>query len=208
MKEMDKESIHYQDVVEIEAAAKRCKTIVENLLDFSRQRPMNPKLEHCDLHQIIRNAVKFADLGHNKDRCCDVKLHLNSEDNILWSDPNRLTQVFLNLCSNAFQAMPKGGTLSIETMTDKTDKTDPTSHVIAKVSDNGTGIKPEHMAKIFEPFFTTKEPGQGTGLGLSIVHGIVQDLGGTIDVSRNKSKGSTFTLRLPLKKEIKKDQSK
>lgn len=197
LKEMNKESPHYQDVIEIESAAKRCKTIVENLLDFSRQRPLNPRLETCDLHLVIKNAAKFAALGHNKGHRCEIKLKLNADENILRSDPNRLTQVFLNLCTNAFQAMPKGGTLTIETLSEKSD------FVVAKVSDTGTGIKPEHIAKIFEPFFTTKEPGQGTGLGLSIVHGIIQDLGGTIDVARNKTKGSTFILRLPLHKEQK-----
>jgi two-component system NtrC family sensor kinase len=204
LKEMNKESTHYQDVVEIESAAKRCKTIVENLLDFSRQRPVNPKLESCDLHLVIRNAVKFADLGHNKARGCEIKLKLNAKDNVFISDHNRLTQVFLNLCSNSFQAMSKGGILTVETSSDQNDKN---RWFVAKVIDNGTGIKTEHLAKIFEPFFTTKEPGQGTGLGLSIVHGIIQDLGGTIDVSRNKVKGSTFTIRLPINTGVKRGAS-
>jgi two-component system NtrC family sensor kinase len=192
LKEMDSKSTHYQDVVEIEAAAKRCKTIVENLLDFSRQRPLNPKLEDCNVHDVITNAVKFANLGHNKDRRCDIKFKLNAENHILNSDPNRLTQIFLNLCSNAFQAMPKGGTLTVETSNELVGKT---NYLTTKIIDNGTGIKQEHLGKIFEPFFTTKEPGQGTGLGLSIVHGILQDLGGTVEVSKNKNRGTIFTIK-------------
>jgi two-component system NtrC family sensor kinase len=194
LKEMDKESLHYQDVVEIEAAAKRCKTIVENLLQFSRQRPINHQLEEFDVHPIIANAVKFADLGHNKDRRCTIKLKLDAADHVIKSDANRLTQVFLNLCINALQAMPRGGTLCVETQNENQGKL---NMLVVKVIDQGVGIKPEHLAKIFEPFFTTKEPGQGTGLGLSIVHGIIQDLGATIDVARNKSKGVTFTVKIP-----------
>lgn len=194
LKEMDPSSAHYQDVVEIEAAAKRCKTIVENLLDFSRQRPLNPKFERFDIHQVITNSVKFANLGHNKDRRCEIDLKLRASEHTLISDPNRLTQVFLNLCSNAFQAMPKGGTLRVETTTEKVGSQ---KFFFAKIIDNGIGIKPEHVAKIFEPFFTTKEPGQGTGLGLSIVHGIIQDLGGSIEVAKNRGKGTTFTVKIP-----------
>ena len=115
LREMSKDSQHYQDVIEIEGAAKRCKTIVENLLDYSRQRPMKPKSEPCDLNEIIANAVKFASLGHNAGNRCETELNLEATRHTLQSDQNRLTQVFLNLCSNAFQAMRDGGTLSVNT---------------------------------------------------------------------------------------------
>lgn len=195
LREMNQDSPQYQDVVEIEAAAKRCKTIVENLLDYSRQRPVKPKVEECDLHAVIASAVKFAALGHNQGQRSEVDLKLNATNHQLISDPNRLTQVFLNLCSNAFQAMPDGGKLTLETENLSIGKN---KYIIAKVIDNGMGIKSEHLGKIFEPFFTTKEPGQGTGLGLSIVHGIVQDLGGTIEATSKKNRGTIFTLKFSL----------
>ena len=196
LREMDETSQHYQDVVEIEAAAKRCKTIVENLLDYARQRPLKPNLALCDLHEIIPNAVKFASLGHNTGNRCDVEIKLEAKNHQIISDQNRLTQVFLNLCSNAFQAMPSGGTLEVSTSCTRKNAGE---QLVVNVTDTGSGISPKNLPKIFEPFFTTKEPGQGTGLGLSIVYGMIQDLGGSIDVRSEVGKGSTFSVTLPLK---------
>jgi two-component system NtrC family sensor kinase len=195
LREMPKSSQHFQDVVEIEAAAKRCKSIVENLLDYSRQRPLTPRLSDCDLHALLQNAVKFAALGHNVGERCEIEFNLNASDHLLVSDANRLTQVFLNLAANAFQAMPNGGTLTVSTENVKKGTTEYASVIIA---DEGSGISPKNFPKIFEPFFTTKEPGQGTGLGLSIVHGILQDLGATIDVKSQIGLGTQFTVLLPL----------
>jgi two-component system NtrC family sensor kinase len=198
LREVDKASPHYQDVVEIEAAAKRCKTIVENLLDFARQRPLRPKITECDLHLIVSNAAKFASLGFNQKKKCQISLDLSAKKYVFQSDSNRLTQVFLNLCTNAFQAMPNGGTITIRSFDETIQKKD----VLAiSISDTGSGIPKDHIRKIFEPFFTTKEPGKGTGLGLSIVHGILQDIGGSIDVTSKVSLGSTFTVRLPVEPE-------
>jgi two-component system, NtrC family, sensor kinase len=195
LRELEKESRHYQDIVEIEAAAKRCKGIVENLLDYARQRPLKPKITDCDIHSIVENAAKFAALGYNQRKRCEVKLELSAKNYRFKSDSNRLTQVFLNLCNNAFQAMPSGGDLIIHSMDEQVGKK---HFIVIKFTDTGTGIPKEHLAKIFEPFFTTKEPGKGTGLGLSIVHGILQDIGGTIDVSSKVRSGTTFTVRLLL----------
>lgn len=198
LREVDKQSRHYQDIVEIEAAAKRCKVIVENLLDYARQRPLQPKITQCDIHAIIENAAKFAALGYNQKKRCDVKLELKATWFQFKSDGNRLTQVFLNLCNNAFQAMPTGGDLKINTHDETVGKG---RYLVINISDTGIGIAKENLAKIFEPFFTTKEPGKGTGLGLSIVHGILQDIGGSIDVTSKIGKGTTFTVRLPIPSE-------
>jgi two-component system NtrC family sensor kinase len=193
LRELEKDSRHYQDIVEIEAAAKRCKAIVENLLDYARQRPLKPKITECDIHSIVENAAKFAALGYNQRKRCEVKLDLAAKHHLFQSDSNRLTQVFLNLCNNAFQAMPSGGDLTIQTSNEQYGKN---RFIVIKVSDTGMGIPKENLAKIFEPFFTTKEPGKGTGLGLSIVHGILQDIGGSIDVASKVKSGTTFTVRL------------
>lgn len=195
LREMNPDNQHYQDVVEIEGAAKRCKTIVENLLDYSRQRPLKPKFESCDAHALIANALKYAKLAHNQNDRCDIELRLGAEKHTLTTDINRLTQVFVNICANAFQAMPDDGVLTITTSNVKAGKFE---RLVTKISDTGVGIDSDHIDKVFEPFFTTKQPGQGTGLGLSIVHGIVQDIGGNIDVSSIKNKGTTFTLSIPL----------
>jgi two-component system NtrC family sensor kinase len=132
-------------------------------------------------------------LGYNQRKRCEVKLELSAKNYRFKSDSNRLTQVFLNLCNNAFQAMPSGGDLIIHSNDDHVGKR---KFIVIKITDTGTGIPKEHLAKIFEPFFTTKEPGKGTGLGLSIVHGILQDIGGTIDVTSKVRSGTTFTVRL------------
>jgi two-component system, NtrC family, sensor kinase len=195
LREMNKDAQHYPDVVEIESAARRCKLIVENLLAYSRQRPLKPKIETCDIHEIIASALKFSMIGANKSHKWKISLHLNARPHHLASDQNRLTQIFINLISNALQAMPKGGNLTIST---DVHVTGASHRLVAKINDNGMGIKPDAIKKVFDPFYTTKEPGQGTGLGLSIVHGIVQDLGGTIEVESSKKSGTTFTLSLPL----------
>ena len=116
----------------------------------------------------------------------DLADHLPS----IRGDRNQLQQVFVNLSLNACEAMPDGGTLLIST-TCESDR------VVIKVTDTGSGIKPEHLDKIFEPFFTTKPVGKGTGLGLSVSYGIVQQHGGTLEVESQERKGTTFTITLP-----------
>jgi signal transduction histidine kinase len=124
-----------------------------------------------------------------------VVIHLDAKEFKGIGDRNRVMQIVLNLCTNAFQAMPHGGTLSVST----TNKT-VTGHkyLVISVADTGTGISKDMQKKIYDPFFTTKEPGQGTGLGLSVVHGIIQDLGGTIELESKLKEGTTFRVMLPL----------
>lgn len=195
LREMDVNSTHYQDVQEIETAAQRCKSIVENMLDFARQRPVRNKLEHTNFHTAIDSAVRFASVGHNQGNRCDIETKFAAKQFEGLGDKNRLIQVILNLCTNALQAMPKSGKLTVTTENATISET---LYLIITVSDTGVGIKKEHLKKIFDPFFTTKEPGQGTGLGLSVVHGIIQDLGGSIEVDSKIHSGTTFRIQLPL----------
>ena len=102
-----------------------------------------------------------------------------------------LVQVFVNLITNACHATPNGGVVTISTRMES-------AHVLASVTDTGSGIALEVQTKIFEPFFTTKPDGKGTGLGLSIVQGIAENHGGTITVQSAVGVGTTFTLRLPV----------
>jgi signal transduction histidine kinase len=116
-----------------------------------------------------------------------------------------LRQVLLNLCVNARDAMPAGGSLKLTAdnaaLENKVTplQTEPVSgpYVAIAVSDTGHGIEPHVLKKIFEPFFTTKEPGKGTGLGLSTVQGIVKSHGGFLDIVSEPGKGTTFTVFLP-----------
>ncbi|NIR14641.1 MAG: HAMP domain-containing histidine kinase [Desulfobacterales bacterium] len=105
----------------------------------------------------------------------------------------QLEQVFLNIINNAFHAVDDGGRINIELVADGTDA------VTVKVTDDGYGISEENLKHIFDPFFSTKGE-KGSGLGLSITYGIVQKLGGRLDVKSKKGEGSTFTVTLPVKK--------
>jgi signal transduction histidine kinase len=196
LREMDQASPHFPDVVEIEAAAKRCKGIVENLLAFARQQPLDSleKKEPVNLKQAIRSALRFSQVGglHNN---VDVEEDFGTDEFVIPGNFNQAVQLFLNLIQNAFQAMPDGGTLALRSYT-RTLKTGATFAVF-EVEDTGIGIPDEHQKHIFDPFFTSKGPGEGTGLGLSISYGIAQDLGGTIEVRSEINQGSCFRLVVP-----------
>jgi signal transduction histidine kinase len=123
-----------------------------------------------------------------------VETRLDPELPKLIGSADQLQQVFMNLVSNAAQAMePKeGGVLVIETRRSSKD-----GHVLIRVQDTGVGIPEEHMPRLFEPFFTTRK-GKGVGLGLSVVYGIVQEHGGSIEVTSHVGEGTTFSVKLPI----------
>jgi two-component system NtrC family sensor kinase len=189
LREMPKDSPHYQDVQEIEAATIRCKSIVENLLDFARQRPAKPgQLEDVDPCDAARTALRFSKVAM-KGKRIEIVEKWNSEGSTVRADRNKLIQVFLNLIQNAVQAMPGGGTLTLASRLVEAD-------LQLSVTDTGVGIPAANIKKIFDPFFTTKDPGEGTGLGLAICYGIVTDLGGKLTVESKVNKGTRFVVQL------------
>jgi two-component system, NtrC family, sensor kinase len=196
MRELDKESPHYQDIVEIESATQRCKEIVDRLLDFARQQPgdVTKSKDPIPLSEVIATAMRFAQVSKNAKKC-EVFYEWEDEKSETSGDRNRFIQVFLNLFQNAFQAMADGGTLTI---VQKSTIEDGEAFHLFEVRDTGHGVASHNLDHIFEPFFTTKEPGEGTGLGLAICYGILKELGGELSVKSEINEGTSFFLKLPV----------
>ena len=189
------------DVQEIQLAAERAARLTQQLLAFSRQQVSNPQI--IDLNQLITGLQRmFETLGGER---LELQWVLDAELGQCKADPGHLEQVLMNLVVNARDAMPNGGTLTIETANvelsqDYADRhlgVAPGPHVMIAVSDTGTGMDRATQARIFEPFFTTKEVGKGTGLGLSTTFGIVQQNAGSIWVYSEVGRGTTFKVYLP-----------
>jgi two-component system NtrC family sensor kinase len=173
----------------IEKETKRCHSIVQSLLDFSRQH--EPTVESVDINGLLDSTLKLFEsqyLFHN------IQLVKNYYPDLkaIPADPSQLQQVFMNVILNAVDAMKGKGRLTIET-----GPSSESGFIDISFSDTGCGIPPENIARIFDPFFTTKGVGHGTGLGLSVSYGIVQRHNGDITVSSSPGVGSTFTITLP-----------
>lgn len=184
--------------------ANRAADLVNRLLAFARRQTLAPQM--VNLNRLIDDLVPILSrlLGQQ------VQLQV-IEDPLLKTiraDPSQLEQVLVNLAINARDAMPGGGTLTIQTAHVTLDEDDVQSHpdlapgeyVMLAVSDTGTGIEPDHLEHIFEPFYTTKAE-QGTGLGLAVVYGIIKQSGGHVTVESQVGKGTTFRIYLPVASE-------
>jgi len=182
-------------------AADQAASLTQQLLAFSRKQVMQPKV--FNLNTLVWNAEKMLSrlISENVEMVTVTAKNLGT----IKADPGQIEQVILNLVINARDAMPNGGTLTLETANIELDESYaqghlgavPGSYVMLAVTDNGLGMDDETQARIFEPFFTTKELGKGTGLGLSMVYGIVKQSGGYIWVHSAIGKGSSFRVYLP-----------
>ena len=183
----------------IETAAARGAALTRQLLTFARRQSVHPQT--IDLNEQIYSVREVLDTGIGS----AVELHVDVEDNIwpITVDPSEFETALLNLVINARDAMPQGGSVTIQArnifIDDSQRKGD---HVAIKVMDTGVGIPPDIVGKIFDPFFTTKSIGKGTGLGLSQVHGFAHQAGGTVAVQSKLGEGTCFTICLPRSAEI------
>jgi PAS domain S-box-containing protein len=177
-----------QDLQIVEDEARRCRGIIRNLLDFARPTSNEPTPIVVD--SIVRDSIKLV-RGYLDKSNIVVDIRIPQELPSIHGDPQPLKQVLINLFFNAVDAMPAGGTLTINAATDEA------SHLTLAVSDTGQGIHPEILPHIFRPFFTTKKK-RGTGLGLSVCERIIKTHGGTIRVESSLESGTTFFLEFPL----------
>lgn len=172
----------------IKSEAFRCKSITTGLLDFSRSRAGNRHL--IDLGEILKSAANL--ISHQK-RGQDVGIKVDLCDDLQWvnADGGQIQQAVIALGTNAIDAMPAGGMLTMRALNQA-------NSVVIEIEDTGVGIAPEDLSKIFEPFFTTKEVGKGTGLGLAVCYGIITEHGGRLSVRSNVDKGTIFSILLPI----------
>jgi len=191
----------FADIMQIKQNANRAANLVRQLLAFSRQQTLRPKvLDITDVLADLRNLLSRL-IGENM----ELKMQHGRDVGLVKVDQGQFEQVVINLAVNARDAMAGGGVLTIRTANIAADESVRLGHelmpageyVLIEVSDTGTGIPKEILGKIFEPFFTTKEVGAGTGLGLSTVYGIIKQTGGFIFPESEVGRGAVFRIYLP-----------
>jgi len=171
--------------------SKRINGLISTFLDFAR--PKGPKLVNCDLKEVLEKTLLLLS-PQAKTLGIEIKKEVPIQPFLVSVDPEQIRQAFTNLGVNALEAMPQGGVLRVKVMKNTKDR------LLIQFSDTGKGIPKEMQTKIFDPFFTTKEG--GTGLGLFIAQQIITQHGGDIVFEGGEKEGSTFTISLPLRKEM------
>ncbi len=178
---------------ELETIAKeatRCRDIVRGLLDFARQRKL--QVENVDVNKILEEVLSLV-AAQPSFRRVELLKTLDPSLPATGGDPVQLKEVFLNIFSNAGEAMPEGGRVAVSSRFLEGGA----NQIEVTIQDSGQGIPQENLDKIFMPFFTTKKIGQGTGLGLAIAYGIVKMHRGAIEVKSKVGEGTTFWVKLP-----------
>ncbi|MDC7218915.1 MAG: ATP-binding protein [Spirochaetales bacterium] len=180
----------------------RAAELTAKLLAFGRKKQISSS--RIDLHMAIRDSLNL--LGRTLNKKITINLQDKARESVFIGDFSAIQNSIMNLAINSAHAMPRGGTLSIETENKKLDRDfclyspfdiKPGLYIKLMVSDTGTGIDPKIMDKIFEPFFTSKELGKGTGLGLSMVYATIQEHKGAIELFSEVGKGTSFHIYLP-----------
>jgi PAS domain S-box-containing protein len=182
------------DLQEIQQAGERARGLIAQLLAISRKQVLEPRV--LDLNALVSEIEQML----RRVIAADIRFDIDMDPNLrpVHADPGQLHQVLMNLCINARDAMPRGGTLRISTANVHASAQAPDPWVMLTVSDSGSGMTPEVKARVFEPFYTTKGPGKGTGLGLSMVYGVITGSGGRIAIDSERDRGTTITIHLPV----------
>jgi signal transduction histidine kinase len=184
-------------------ASKRATELTQQMLTFSRKSVSRQRVV-VDVNDVVERMKHIVLRLLGKD--IDLRMRLAPDLGNICADPTQVEQVILNLVVNARDAMPKGGTLTVQTQPAFINEASARAaiklgaHVVLRVSDTGSGMDTVTKARIFEPFFTTKRPGEGTGLGLATVFGIVKQSGGSIRVDSELGRGTSFDISFPCTK--------
>lgn len=171
----------------IDEHVERARKVVHNMLGYARK--MEPHLEDVDINATLKQTIDLLQNYANNNNI-EILTDLSGELPIIASDQSQLQQVFLNLMTNAIDAIGKNGAIEV-----KSRRVDSFIHV--NIADNGPGIPKDQQKRVFDPFFTTKETGKGTGLGLWVSYDIIEKMGGSISLKSEINKGTTFTVALP-----------
>lgn len=183
----------------VRKSGNRAKDLVRQILVFCRQREQRPTIMR--LNPVVKESIKL--LRATLPPEIELKSRLVEALPSVMADPTQIHQVIMNLCTNARQAMPEGGVMTVSLDSVRFDRADPlrdlkaATYVELLVKDSGIGMSGEVLERIFEPYFTTKEREEGTGLGLSVVHGIIKAIGGAVLVDSIPGKGSSFRVLIP-----------
>ena len=151
---------------------------------------MEPRLEDVDINDTLKQTIGLLD-NYARIHNIEIQTDLSSDLPIVASDQAQLQQVFLNLISNAIDAIGKEGRVLVTSLRAADD-------ILVQVTDNGPGIPEDTRKRVFDPFFTTKQSGKGTGLGLWISYSIIEKMGGSLSLSSRVGTGTTFTVKLPI----------
>jgi signal transduction histidine kinase len=196
---IEKGSKEAANLHEVLKAGKRAKDLVNQILTFARK--THEEVKPILIGPIVDDVMKL--LRSTTPSSIEIRKKIETES-LVMADRTRIHQIFLNICTNAVQAMESnGGILDIsitDIYFDRNNGLKPGEYIKITISDTGTGIPNENLELIFDPYFTTKRQGEGTGLGLSVVHGIVEGYGGKIFVNSELDRGTTFTVYLPATK--------
>lgn len=186
-----------EDIERIIKASLYTREIIKKLMIFSRQMPQ--QIDQIDINTIISNTIYFIDIRFQEQKI-EIEQRLDASIPHIQADSVQMSQVLVNLITNAIHALPGSGKVTVSTRRKE-------DNISLVVKDNGKGMTASIKRRIFEPFFTTKQVGQGTGLGLSVVQGIVASHHGKIDVRSTPGRGSRFEILLPIKNTLSHEES-
>lgn len=175
-------------IKKIEEHVERARKVVHSMLGYARR--MEPRLEDVDVNDTVNQTIAILN-NYARINNIEIQTEMDPTLPIIAGDQAKLQQVFLNLISNAIDAIGKNGRINVKSARSA-------GHILVRVTDNGPGIPEEMQRKVFDPFFTTKSAGKGTGLGLWISYGIMEKMGGNISLNSKAGEGTTFLVQIPI----------